>query len=127
METAVTRDIEVSVESFFIEEDSDPDRETYTFAYRVRLRNLGEETVQLLSRHWIITDSNGHVEQVKGPGVVGEQPLLEPGERYAYTSGSRLNSPLGTMEGTYRMVTGDGEEFDIRIPVFTLNVPGTLN
>lgn len=127
METAVTRDIEVSVESFFIEEESDPTKNSFTFAYRVQLRNHGGETVQLLSRHWIITDSNGHVEQVKGPGVVGEQPLLEPGEHYAYTSGSRLASPLGTMEGTYQMVNKEGEEFEIRIPVFTLTVPGTLN
>lgn len=127
METAVTRDVEVQVESFYLEQESSPDQNTFSFAYRVQLKNLGGETVQLLSRHWIITDSVGKVQHVKGPGVVGEQPVLKPGQAYEYTSGSRLESPMGTMEGTYQMVNQDGEHFDIQIPVFTLAVPGTLN
>ena len=127
MDTAVTREVEVNVESFFLESESNPEQNQFSFAYRVQLKNLGRETVQLLSRHWIITDSVGKVQHVKGPGVVGEQPVLKPGTSYEYTSGSRLESPLGTMEGTYQMVTDDGENFDIRIPMFTLSVPGTLN
>lgn len=127
MDTAVTREVEVSVESFFLESESDPEKNQFSFAYRVQLKNLGGETVQLLSRHWIITDSVGKIQHVKGPGVVGEQPVLKPGTSYEYTSGSRLESPLGTMEGTYQMVTDAGENFDIRIPMFTLTVPGTLN
>ena len=127
MDTAVTREVEVSVESFFLESESNPEQNRYSFAYRVQLKNLGRETVQLLSRHWIITDSIGKVQHVKGPGVVGEQPVLKPGASYEYTSGSRLESPMGTMEGTYQMVTYEGENFDIRIPMFTLAVPGTLN
>jgi len=127
METAITRGVEVSVESFYLAEQSDPAREQYAFAYRVRLKNRGGEQVQLLSRHWIITDSTGTVRHVKGPGVVGEQPVLEPGEEFEYVSGSQLESPMGTMEGTYQMISSAGEEFDIRIPLFTLSVPGTLN
>ncbi len=127
MDTAVTRQVEVSVESFFLESESDPEDNRFNFAYRVQLKNLGGETVQLISRHWIITDSVGKVQHVKGPGVVGEQPILKPGSSYEYTSGSRLESPMGTMEGTYQMVTDDGENFDIKIPMFTLSVPGTLN
>ncbi|MCH8078134.1 MAG: Co2+/Mg2+ efflux protein ApaG [SAR324 cluster bacterium] len=127
MDTAITREVEVSVESFFLESESDPEQNRFSFAYRVQLKNLGEETVQLISRHWIITDSVGKIQHVKGPGVVGEQPVLKPGASYEYTSGSRLESPMGTMEGTYQMVTDEGENFDIRIPMFTLSVPGTLN
>ncbi len=127
MDTAVTREVEVSVESFFLESESDPELNRFSFAYRVQLKNLGGETVQLISRHWIITDSIGKIQHVKGPGVVGEQPVLKPGTSYEYTSGSRLESPMGTMEGTYQMVTDEGENFDIRIPMFTLAVPGTLN
>lgn len=127
MVTAVTREVEVSVESFFLESESDPGQNRFSFAYRVQLKNIGGETVQLLGRHWIITDSSGKVQHVKGPGVVGEQPVLKPGASYEYTSGSRLESPMGTMEGTYQMVTEEGENFDIEIPMFTLEVPGTLN
>ena len=93
----------------------------------MRLKNVGAERVQLISRHWIITDGTGTVRHVKGPGVVGEQPVLDPGQEYEYMSGSRLESPLGTMEGTYQMVNATGDEFNIRIPRFTLTVPGTLN
>jgi ApaG protein len=127
METAVTRNVQVSVESFFLEEQSDPSAKRFTFAYRVRLKNLGGETVQLLTRHWIITDSTGKVTHVQGEGVVGDQPVLTAGQEYEYVSGSQLESPMGTMEGTYQMVTATGESFDARIPLFTLAVPGTLN
>ena len=127
METATTRGVQVSVESFYLEDQSKPLEHQFSFAYRVQLKNEGSERVQLLSRHWIITDSVGKVRHVKGPGVVGEQPVLGPGDAYEYMSGSQLESPMGTMEGTYQMITEEGEEFDIRIPVFTLSVPGTLN
>ncbi len=127
METATTRDVQVSVEVFYMEDQSSPPERQFAFAYRVRLKNLGAARVQLLSRHWVITDSVGTVRHVKGPGVVGEQPVLEPGQEFEYVSGSRLESPMGTMEGTYQMVGADGEQFDIRIPLFTLAVPGTLN
>jgi ApaG protein len=127
METQTTQDVQVSVESFYLHEQSNPDAHQFAFAYRVRLKNLGKTRVQLVSRHWIITDSVGKVRHVKGPGVVGEQPVLDPGEEFEYMSGSQLESPMGTMEGTYQMIGPEGERFDIRIPMFTLAVPGTLN
>jgi ApaG protein len=127
METQTTQDVQVSVESFYLQEQSNPDAHQFAFAYRVRLKNLGKTRVQLISRHWIITDSVGKVRHVKGPGVVGEQPVLDPGQEFEYMSGSQLESPMGTMEGTYQMVGPDGERFDIHIPMFTLAVPGTLN
>lgn len=127
METETTRGVQVSVESFYLEEQSQPERNVFSFAYRVQLKNVGSERVQLISRHWIITDSSGKVNHVKGPGVVGEQPILTPGQEYEYMSGSRLESPMGTMEGTYQMVNDAGDRFDIKIPLFTLAVPGTLN
>jgi ApaG protein len=127
METAITRGVEVSVESFFLEGQSDPGRNLYSFAYKVSLKNHGSEPVQLISRHWIITDSTGEVTHVKGEGVVGEQPVLGPGQDYEYASGSRLESPLGTMHGTYRMRTETGEMFDAEIPVFTLSAAGPPN
>ncbi len=127
METATTRGFEVSVESFYLEEHSVPEEDRYTFAYRIRLRNKGAETVQLISRHWVITDSTGEVTEVQGEGVVGEQPVLAPGEEHEYTSGSHLKSPMGTMQGTYQMQTASGETFDAEIPCFTLAVPTLLN
>lgn len=127
MPTETTRGVQVSVESFYLDDQSNPERGQFAFAYRVQLKNVGEVTVQLLSRHWIITDSAGKVRHVKGPGVVGEQPTLEPGQEFEYTSGSQLESPVGTMEGTYQMVDASGDTFDIRIPLFTLAVPGSLN
>ncbi len=127
MESATTRGIEVSVEPFFLEDQSNTARNIYSFAYRVRLKNHSEYTVQLISRHWIITDSNGVVKHVKGEGVVGQQPTLVPGAYYEYTSGSQLHSTLGTMEGTYQMRTESGEMFDVQIPVFTLSAEDFLN
>jgi ApaG protein len=127
MPSAITQGVEVSVESFFLEEQSDVEKNVYAFAYRVRLKNRSDRTVQLISRHWIITDSSGKVSHVKGEGVVGQQPVLVPGANYEYVSGSRLDSPFGTMHGTYQMRTETGDLFDAEIPVFTLSANSLLN
>lgn len=121
--TEVTRQIRVTVEPIWLEEQSDPKEQRYVWAYHVRIENEGDETVQLRSRHWMITDARGHVEHVRGPGVVGKQPRLEPGESFEYTSGAPLTTPSGFMGGTYRMITADGESFDIQIPTFSLDSP----
>ncbi len=120
MFSATTRGIRVDVESEYIPEQSDPTNQRYFFAYHIKITNEGTETVQLVTRHWVITNADGHVEEVQGEGVVGEQPTLSPGETFEYTSFCPLNTPLGTMHGTYQMVTDDGEEFDAEVPVFTL-------
>jgi ApaG protein len=120
-------DIEVSVASRFLDEQSRPADNRYVFAYTIRIRNLGEISAQLLSRHWIITDGNGKVQEVTGDGVVGEQPLMRPGEDYEYTSGAVLETSVGTMRGSYRMVAEDGTLFDADIPQFTLSIPRTLH
>lgn len=103
------------------------DRETYYFAYRVRISNVGEETAQLVSREWIITDENGRVETVQGPGVVGEFPVLDPGQAFEYTSFCPLPTSMGTMHGSYTMRTRGGEQFQAAISPFTLAVPGVVN
>ena len=123
----ITRGVRIVVQSRYVPEQSAPDREHWLFAYTVRISNEGETTVQLVSRHWIITDAEGHVEEVRGPGVVGEQPILAPGESFEYTSACPLGTPFGTMHGTYRMVTMDGERFDAAIAPFTLAEPHTLH
>ena len=120
MSVALTNGIRVEVESEYLPERSDPDRNVFFFIYHVRITNEGEETAKLVSRHWIITNSDGKREEVQGPGVVGEQPVLEPGESFEYTSFCPLNTPRGTMHGTYEMVTDDGESFAATIPPFTL-------
>ena len=127
MESAHTQGIEVSVECFFLDDKSDVENDQYVFAYRVRLKNHSDRTVQLISRHWIITDSNGTVRHVKGEGVVGQQPIMAPGEEHQYISGSQLESPLGTMHGTYQMRDEAGQMFDVEIPVFTLSAGDYLN
>ncbi len=120
---STTRQIRVSVEPIWLEDHSNPGENRYVWAYQVEIKNLGGEPVQLRSRHWIITDGKGNVEHVRGPGVVGKQPRIEPGELFEYTSGSTLKTPSGFMGGTYRMNTDLGEVFDIEIPTFSLDSP----
>ncbi|HEX6974889.1 MAG TPA: Co2+/Mg2+ efflux protein ApaG [Vicinamibacterales bacterium] len=124
---AVTRGVRVRVESEYSPERSDPGNSKWFFLYTIRISNEGHETVQLMTRHWIITDGTGHVEEVRGPGVVGEQPILKPGESFEYTSGCPLGTPFGLMEGTYQMVTDDGDRFDAKIAPFTLSEPYTVH
>jgi len=121
--TAITRGIAVSVEPAYLEANSSPDSSQYFWAYRVIIENQGWETVHLLSRHWIITNGRGELTEVKGPGVVGKQPFLKPGESYEYTSGAPLNTPTGMMGGAYQMESESGERFDIEIPTFSLDRP----
>jgi ApaG protein len=120
---AITRGIAVSVEPTYLEENSSPATSRYLWAYRVTIENQGRETVQLLNRHWMITNARGEFTEVKGPGVVGKQPLLKPGESYSYTSGAPLDTPSGMMGGSYQMETDRGELFDIEIPTFSLDSP----
>ena len=127
MEEAITQGVQVKVESIYLDSDSKPDENIYFFSYTIKLKNFNQYKVKLLRRHWIISDSNGDVNHVRGDGVVGEQPVLNPGEEYEYTSGSFLKSPLGTMEGSYIMKNSEGIEFEVMIPCFTLVVPGLLN
>ena len=119
-----TPEIDVRVEPRYLPEESDPLQETYGFAYTINLYNHGEVHAQLISRHWIILDADGHREEVRGLGVVGHQPLLKPGEGFEYTSGCRLRTPTGTMEGTYFFVKEDGASFEVPIPRFTLDATG---
>ena len=120
---AITRGIVVSVETTYLEAESSPGNSHYLWAYRVTIENQGRETVQLRSRHWMITNARGELTEVKGPGVVGEQPFLKPGESYAYTSGAPLDTPSGMMGGSYQMESDSGELFDIEIPTFSLDSP----
>jgi ApaG protein len=127
---ANTRGIAVSVEPTYLEARSSPNNAQYFWAYRVIIENQGTETVQLLSRHWMITNARGDLTEVKGPGVVGEQPVLKPGESFEYTSGAPLDTPSGMMGGAYQMESESGEHFDIEIPTFSLDLPnrdGFLN
>ncbi len=120
---ATTREIAVNVEPAYLETRSSPHSSQYFWAYRVIIENQGQETVQLLSRHWMITNARGELTEVKGPGVVGEQPVLKPGESFEYTSGVPLNTPSWMMGGAYQMETESGERFDIEIPTFSLDRP----
>ena len=117
----------VSVETAYLQDQSNPDDNQYAFAYTVTIINVGTVAAQLISRHWIITDANNHVQEVKGLGVVGAQPLLQPNQQYAYTSGTLLATPIGSMRGTYQIVAEDGTMFDAIIESFTLAVPKMLN
>jgi ApaG protein len=119
-----TRSVVVSVEPFYVGVQSSPEQGRYVFGYRVRIENRGGETVQLLRRHWRITDALGRTVEVRGDGVVGEQPVLEPGESFEYTSGTPLGTPSGIMVGSYVMVTPSGETFAAAIPAFSLDAPG---
>ena len=125
MPEAVTRNIRVQVESEYAPDRSSPSQSQWFFLYTVRLTNEGTETVQLISRHWIITDAMGDVKEVRGLGVVGKQPVLEPGQSFEYTSGCPLTTPFGSMRGTYQMTTAVQEGFDVEIPPFTLTEPYT--
>ena len=127
MSEATTRGVRVQVQSTYVPERSSPRESHYFFAYRVRVSNVGEETVQLVSRHWLISDGEGQVEHVQGPGVVGEQPVLEPGESFEYTSFCPLHTPIGSMHGSYQMLTAGGARFDAEIAPFSLAVPSALN
>lgn len=124
---ASTRGVRVAVEARYSPEHSEPGRNQWFFLYTIRISNEGEETCQLVSRHWIIRDATGHTDEVQGPGVVGEQPVLGPGEEFEYTSGCPLGTPFGSMEGTYQMVTEDGERFDARIARFDLREPRAIH
>ena len=126
MSDTTTEGVRVQVQSIYVPNRSDPDQSYYFFAYRVQISNVSDRDVQLVSRHWIITDGDGEEEEVQGPGVVGEQPVLSPGQSFEYTSACPLNTLVGTMHGTYQMVTKD-EGFDAVIAPFTLAVPTALN
>lgn len=120
-------DINIGVKTRYLPDESSPDGSRYVFAYTITMTNTGDHTAQLLTRHWVITDANNQIQEVRGEGVVGEQPRLAPGDSFEYTSGTVLETPIGTMEGSYQMVADDGTEFDAIIPLFSLSKPGTLN
>ncbi len=124
---AVTRQVRVSVTAEYSPERSKPADSQWFFVYTITIANESEVPVQLLTRHWIITDGAGHIEEVRGPGVVGQQPTLAPGETFTYTSGCPLSTPFGMMQGTYQMTTNDGEQFDATIAPFTLSEPYTVH
>ena len=120
-------EISVVPQPAYLAEESDPSRNRYAFAYTIRVTNNGTVAVQLVSRHWIITDANNDVQEVRGMGVVGKQPRLAPGQSFEYTSGASLVTPVGTMRGAYQMIADDGHAFDAPIPAFTLSVPRVLH
>jgi ApaG protein len=122
-----TYQFSVSVRPQFVPEHSRPDEDKFLFAYTVTIRNTGDVAAQLISRHWIITDANNKVEEVRGPGVVGEQPMLKPGEAFEYTSGCPIATPVGSMRGSYQCVAEDGTRFEAPIPEFLLSMPRTLH
>jgi ApaG protein len=117
----------VTVRTQYLEDQSDPDRSHYVFAYAVTIKNSGNVASQVISRHWVITDANNHVQEVRGLGVVGHQPLLQPGEQFEYTSGTTLATPHGRMHGEYFCVAEDGEQFESPIPEFVFSLPRTLH
>jgi ApaG protein len=119
--------ISIDVNTAYLAEQSDPSADRYVFAYTITISNTGTVSAQLISRHWIITDAENVTQEVKGLGVVGEQPLLRPGESFEYTSGTAMATPVGTMHGTYQMVAEDGNKFDAEIPRFTLSMPRVLH
>jgi len=127
MSEATTKGIRIKVESEYLPDRSDPQNQFYYFAYHVTISNDGAETAQLISRHWTITDGDGNVEEVKGPGVVGEQPVLEPGESFEYSSACPLKTPMGSMVGTYQMKLENGKFFDAQIAEFHLKPAYTLH
>jgi len=128
MSTPATRtSIQITVETLYLPDQSEPDGERYVFAYTITIRNTGALPARLVNRHWIITDANGKVQEVQGEGVVGEQPHILPGQQHRYSSGAVIETPVGTMEGSYGMRTDDGAQFRAEIPRFRLAVPGVLH
>ena len=125
--TSVQHRIRVEVETSYLDEQSDPHEHRYVFAYTITIRNDGPTPPRLLTRHWVITDANGKVQEVRGDGVVGEQPYLEPGQGFRYSSGAVIETPVGAMQGSYQMVSDDGLAFDAPIPPFRLAIPGVLH
>lgn len=119
--------IDIKVRPTYIADQSDPVNNHYVFSYTVTIRNNGSDAAKLLTRHWVITDGDGLIQEVKGEGVIGEQPHLKPGEGFQYTSGTFMNTPFGTMHGSYQMVSDSGEKFDAEIPTFQLTAPNTLH
>ena len=126
---AISKTYQISVTALpqYVADQSDPESERYVFAYTITVENVGTVAAQLISRHWIITDGNSNAQEVRGLGVVGEQPLLRPGEKYEYTSGCELDTPVGIMRGTYQMMAEDGTAFEAEIPAFTLAIPRVLH
>jgi ApaG protein len=120
-------EIKVDVETRYIEDQSNPEQNYYVFAYTITIKNKGRQNAQLLTRHWVITDSNSKIQEVRGDGVVGEQPLLKPGEQFVYTSGTMLETAVGTMKGSYQMLADDGSQFDATIEEFVLSTPRVLH
>jgi ApaG protein len=125
--SSVRHRISVDVETTYLDDQSEPREQRYVFAYTITIRNEGEVPAKLLTRHWIITDANGRVQEVRGEGVVGEQPYLKPGQGFRYSSGAVLETPVGTMQGTYQMLADDGAQFDAPIAAFRLAMPGMLH
>ena len=119
--------IKVDVQTRYIEDQSNPEQNYYVFAYTITIKNKGRQNAQLLTRHWVITDSNSKIQEVRGDGVVGEQPLLKPGEQFVYTSGTMLETAVGTMKGSYQMLADDGSHFDALIEEFVLSTPRVLH
>jgi ApaG protein len=125
--TSVRHRISIDVETTYLDDQSEPREQRYVFDYTITIRNEGEVPAKLLTRHWIITDANGRVQEVRGDGVVGEQPYLKPGQGFRYSSGAVLETPVGTMQGSYQMIADDGAQFDAPIPAFRLAIPGMLH
>ncbi|MEN8129799.1 MAG: Co2+/Mg2+ efflux protein ApaG [Pseudomonadota bacterium] len=127
MKNVSPHNIKVKVDTAYVESQSNAERNRYVFAYTITIQNQGAIPAKLLTRHWIITDSNGKIQEVRGEGVIGEQPHLRPGEGFQYTSGTMLETPVGTMHGSYQMLADDGTEFDAEIEPFTLSIPRVLH
>ena len=122
-----THNIKIEVKSFYLEEHSEPEENSFLWAYQVKIKNNGKKTVKLLRRHWKIIDAFGHTKEVRGEGVVGEQPTLEPGKSFEYTSGTPLSTSSGLMHGSYFMINNEGLDFEVKIPAFSLDIPDIKN
>ena len=127
MYSETTKKINITVEPFYLEDQSEPINNHYVWAYKIIINNLSNDTVQLKNRYWKIIDSNGVENEVRGPGVIGEQPIIKPGEKYEYVSGAPLTTPSGFMQGHYEMINNDGKNFDVKIPLFPLDIPDERN